>query len=334
MTAPLVWIIGEGGLLGKQIKKSLTIEFAEARIWNASTGPFQWDDPFRLKPQLEEAVNSFATAVSESRCAWMIFWCAGAGVIGTLSDVLAVETKSWGELLSLVESLKTKLPTERGFIFFSSSAGGIYGNADRLPLSESSPCNPISDYGRNKLLQENMLRSWANNNLISFLIGRISNLYGPGQKIIKAQGLLSHISLSVIQRRPINIYVPIDTIRDYLSTSDCAVDVLRCSKSLWLQKRKSSLLIRVIKIFASEQSVSIAHIIGIFSRIAGHPLVLSMTQTKGQLQPSKLGFRSEVLHDIARIPKTPLLVGIQRLHSHHLELYQSGKLTYPLSKSS
>ena len=54
------------------------------------------------------------------------------------------------------------------------------------------------------------------------MIGRFSNLYGPGQNLGKLQGLISRLALSAVTRQPINIFVPLDTIRDYVYVDDAA----------------------------------------------------------------------------------------------------------------
>jgi len=48
------------------------------------------------------------------------------------------------------------------------------------------------------------------------MVGRMSNLYGPGQNLKKVQGLISQMCLRVLTRQPLVLYVPLDTIRDYL----------------------------------------------------------------------------------------------------------------------
>lgn len=63
-------------------------------------------------------------------------------------------------------------------IIYASSAA-IYGNPVRLPIDESHPLNPISPYGRSKLLGEKyVLREFRGRASISL---RIFNVYGRGQ---------------------------------------------------------------------------------------------------------------------------------------------------------
>ena len=58
------------------------------------------------------------------------------------------------------------------------------------------------------------------------VIGRIANLYGPGQDPTKAQGLVSQLCRAHLERRPTSIYVSLDTARDYLFVDDAARLVL------------------------------------------------------------------------------------------------------------
>ena len=60
------------------------------------------------------------------------------------------------------------------------------------------------------------------------MIGRIANLYGPGQNLDKPQGLVSQLCAAHLERRPVSIWVSLDTLRDYLYAPDCAQMVLDC----------------------------------------------------------------------------------------------------------
>ena len=53
------------------------------------------------------------------------------------------------------------------------------------------------------------------------LIGRIANLYGPGQNLAKAQGLVSQLCAAQLERARSSIWVSLDTLRDYLFAPDC-----------------------------------------------------------------------------------------------------------------
>ena len=59
------------------------------------------------------------------------------------------------------------------------------------------------------------------------VLGRLSNVYGPGQTLGKPQGLLSQLCLADATGRPLPVFVSMDTIRDYLYAGDAARMVVR-----------------------------------------------------------------------------------------------------------
>jgi len=67
-----------------------------------------------------------------------------------------------------------------------------------------------------------LVTEWSQRNEASALIGRIANLYGPGQNISKPQGIISQICRSYLLGYPLSIYVSLDTLRDYIFAPDCA----------------------------------------------------------------------------------------------------------------
>ena len=56
------------------------------------------------------------------------------------------------------------------------------------------------------------------------VLGRLANVYGPGQTLGKPQGLLSQLCLADATGRPLPVFVSMDTIRDYLYAGDAAAD--------------------------------------------------------------------------------------------------------------
>jgi UDP-glucose 4-epimerase len=113
-------------------------------------------------------------------------------------------------------------------VILASSAGGIYAGAPEVPLTERSPARPLSAYGEAKLRQEQALAHWAEGRPeVSTLVARIANLYGPGQRADKPQGLISQMSRCLIHRRPVHIYVPLDTVRDFVFVEDAAHALVR-----------------------------------------------------------------------------------------------------------
>jgi UDP-glucose 4-epimerase len=316
----LAWVIGRGGLLGSQLARHARDRLATTDWWPSVVPRFSWSDSAAFAAQLELAIGAYAEAVRGRGRQWLILWCAGSGVIGSDEAALQQETRAFTLLLERIDRhLGAAL---RGRVFLASSAGGVYGAAGARPLEEASPCEPISAYGRNKLRQENILTAWAADRPhVSCLIGRIANLYGPGQNLAKHQGFISQLSLSLIHNVPFHIYVPLDTVRDFLYVEDCADHILRSLDRLGAAPGC------VVKIFAGEHPTSLARVIGIFTRIARHrPRLISARRPLGSQQPLALAFRSTVWRDVTNASTTDLTVGIHRTHEYQLAMFRRGQL--------
>jgi UDP-glucose 4-epimerase len=325
LRAALAWVLGRGGLLGSRTEALLPRELVDADCWIPAQSRFSWHDAARLARELDDAAEAFAAEVRRRDACWLMLWCAGAGGIGTLGEALQQETAALRRLIDRLSSnLAEPEPARHGLIMLSSSAGGVYGDNPDIPLTESSRCSPISEYGTNKLAQEEFVLRWAEERPnVSCLIARFSNLYGLEQKLGRPQGLIAQLSRSIVRHEPVHIYVPLDTLRDYVFVDDAARQVLRALAQL----RQAAPGRRVVKIFAAGQSISIAGIIGIFSRVAKRPpRIVCMPHARHRQQPLRLQFRSEEMLDEAYPPATDLAAGIHAMLHHHVALYQQGRL--------
>ena len=64
-------------------------------------------------------------------------------------------------------------------LVFASSGGTVYGNAERQPVSEIEPLNPISPYGVSKVAGEHYVRVLCGHAGVAHTILRYGNVYGP-----------------------------------------------------------------------------------------------------------------------------------------------------------
>ncbi len=204
--------------------------------------------------------------------------------------------------------LLPSLKNHQGTIFFASSAGAIYAGVTDEVITEKTPPQPLTAYGEAKLQQEAMLTAWVQERQnVSLLIARISTLYGPAQAKGKAQGLLSHLARSIVTRTPVNIFVPLDTIRDYIHVDDAAEKILRVLHSV---RRTSSVVTTIV---ASEESVSIATIVGIVRSLTRlPPRIITSARSYTAHYPRRLRFRSLVRADAWK-PHCTLALGITAL---------------------
>ena len=318
----LAWVVGRGGLLGSSVERALG-----PGAWRPER-PLAWSSREGLADSTADAVRGFAARLGAiSGDGWSLFWCAGAGVVGSSAAELESENTSLRLFLDRLDT-EPRLMDLPGRIFLASSAGGVYGGSLGRPLTEDTTPRPISDYGRAKLAQEETLLSWARGRpRVSTLVGRLANLYGPGQSLDKPQGLISHMSRCLIFGVPVHVYVPLDTIRDYLYAGDAGRRVVAGLERL---SREAPERRHVTKIYASERETSVAGLIGAFRRLGKRQLrVVSGLHPVGTQQPARLQFRSTVWRDEAVSGRTQLLEGVSRVHRHQLALFQAGRLPAP-----
>jgi len=325
----LTWTVGAGGLLGSAVRRALAVELVGAQESAGQGREIPWRDPERSRLVLDQAIEAFTAELAAGPDLWLVAWCAGSGVVGTSREALAGETDTLRWFLSrlglALDRARSPIP---GLFFLASSAGGVYAGTRGRPLTEESAPAPISPYGEAKLEQEALLGAWAEKRPpISTLVARIANLYGPGQDLTKNQGLISLLARTMIRHQPVHIYVPMDTLRDYVYAEDGGRLVARCLTRLG-ESALAGEHRRVVKIVASERTTSIAELLSVLGRLARHHprLVQAPERSRRSLQPAALDFCSTVWPDLNLRGATPLIVGMHRLYSDYLARYQVGEL--------
>jgi UDP-glucose 4-epimerase len=288
---PLAWVVGSGGLLGQAVFRRLHILGREVR-----TSRVPWADPQAAL----EVLLADARALPTSR--WQVYWCAGAGVLGTSPAQLDAEVALLGDFL---ERWHPAGQGARQGLFMASSAGGVYAGASDPPFTERTPAAPNSPYGEAKLRSEALAGAFAERTGVSLLVGRISNLYGPGQDISKPQGLISHLCRAQLTRQPLSIYVSLDTMRDYVYVEDAGTMAVAALDAVVARGGQH------VKVLASEQSTTIGSILGDLRRITRRrPPVVLGTSPSARFQVRDLRMRSVAWPPTSQFARTPMSAGI------------------------
>lgn len=298
------WVIGAHGLLGTALQRSLKRN--GVRLFEP-VERFCWRNEAELYKQLITAVKAFVDFTGDCDN-WQIYWAAGIGTMSSTEEELSTETRTLATVLKLIESEPALMAVD-GNLSFSSSAGAIYAGASDEIITENTEVAPTTGYAREKLKQEALISDFAyNNSRVTVLLARISTLYGPEQATGKRQGLLAHIARCLLRNQSVHIYVPFDTIRDYITADDAAsaigaaMDVLSGNYGVF------------IKIIASEHPTTIAEIISVFKRIARRkPRIVSSASKLSSLYTRRIQFQSITVPINERMLKTSLLIGISQL---------------------
>jgi UDP-glucose 4-epimerase len=104
--------------------------------------------------------------------------CAGsASVAYSLAHPEEDYQKNVGTLTDLLEFIRTQAPRCR-LVFPSSPA--VYGEVKTLPIVETAPLNPVSVYGKNKKICEELILAHAKKTGAPVSIVRLFSVYGPG----------------------------------------------------------------------------------------------------------------------------------------------------------
>lgn len=108
----------------------------------------------------------------------VIVHCAGNGSVGySLTNPLQDFKKTVDGTAELLEYVRLNNPS--ALIVYASSAG-VYGAKNDYPIKESDPLTPLSPYGYNKKIVEELCESYSNVYGIRVAIVRFFSIYGAG----------------------------------------------------------------------------------------------------------------------------------------------------------
>ena len=160
-----------------------------------------------------------------------------------------METRLLSKMLSLLESQPAFIATE-GCFAFASSAGAIYAGATNDIINENTYLVPTNAYAHEKLKLESLISVFViKHSTVTAFSARISILYGTGQATGKQQELIAEIAHQILGNQPIQIYVPFDTIRDYITATNATLMILATLRASRDASIKSSTIAEVISVY-------------------------------------------------------------------------------------
>ena len=297
------WVVGSGGLLGRALVRELrdtgTAVFQQQ-------APFPWLDEGRLLGQMAVAADAFARWAAAAGDV-EFYWAAGVGGMGSTASAMSAEARCLERFFGLFAK-HSGLAAQRTAFALASSAGGIYAGSSAAIIDESTPPMPTTPYARGKLQQEEIVRRSLGACGSAVLVARFSTLYGPGQATGKRQGLITHMARSVLRNRPVRIYVPLDTSRDYMYSADAARTMIASLRSILPGVEP------VVRIVASERPTTVADILDTVRRISRKRLLFtSATDAMGNLYTQRARYRSCVFPEHSRLATTTLALGLARV---------------------
>jgi UDP-glucose 4-epimerase len=159
-----------------------------------------------------------------------------------------------------------------------------------------------------KLVMEQLVAELAEATGARGVLGRISTLYGPGQRIDKPQGFVAHLCKSFLTRRPMTIYVPLDTMRDYIYADDAAEVIVAAMARVIAGDYAGQ---AVTKNIASHVPTTLGHVLHESTLVFKHrPDIILTASAMARGQVHDLRIESTTWPELNDIPRRSLLVGL------------------------
>jgi len=96
----------------------------------------------------------------------------------------------------------------------------VIGKPTKLPVTESTPCNPTTIYGTNKLASEHFCKIYHDVYGLDTVIFRITNSYGPREQVISTKNAVNFLIYEASNRKEISIYNKGKFFRDFIYIDD------------------------------------------------------------------------------------------------------------------
>lgn len=215
-----ILIIGANGFIGKNLVKY----FAH---WNVDIVAV--DQGFDKLDNTSKNVEYFAVNVHHTKelisvCDQVdyVIWLVHASIPSTQDESVADDFSiNISSVIRFLEGMKHSKRLKK-FIYLS-SGGTVYGNvSSHTPINEQHRLNPISEYGLSKIIIENYISYLTKNNSFESVILRPSNVYGPYQNLVKAQGVIGFAFKAVLNNLVLDLYDGGRVIRDFVYVEDLA----------------------------------------------------------------------------------------------------------------
>jgi UDP-glucose 4-epimerase len=303
----ILWVIGAGGLFG-----SAVVRAAQARGWTLFEGSaIPWSCPDSTLGVITGDAQRFACELRPGQ-RWAIVWAAGRATTASTQEEADTELSVFAQCISVIQN---QLGSHTGGTFLlASSAGGIYAGSANPPFDSRTPPHPTGVYGHLKRRQEIEAEQILADK-VNVVIARIANLYGPGQDLSKLQGLISRLALTAITKQTLTMFVPLDTIRDYIHVDDAAHVALH-----WLNNSTAACQVRVI---ATGNSSCLGYIISQMKDITRTqvPVAYGM-HPSAAVQAHDLRLIPDHIDQSASTPATPLPAGLKEVFDDVLYRHQ------------
>ena len=215
-------VTGGCGFIGANLTQALKAAGHSVRILDdLSTGKKE-----NLPPDVELLVASITDGEAVAQAMDGIDGCfhlaSDASVIRSVSDWVGSHTVNMTGFIQVLDQAHRAADGPVPVVYASSAA--VYGDAPRLPISETAQPRPLSAYAADKVACELHARVAGGLHAIPTFGLRFFNVYGPGQAAdASSSGVVSIFARNLLDDRPLTVYGDGSQVRDYVYVADaCA----------------------------------------------------------------------------------------------------------------
>lgn len=193
-------VIGATGFLGSAVSDAL--EHRGARV-------IRWG-----RDAIARADSAFSRSLASSS---EVIWLAGIASPAQAARHPELAAQDVETFRAVLGQRQDTWPEPR--VTLVSSGGTVYDPVHAPPYAESSATNGIGVYGRSRLELEHELDRVRH---IGDCVVRLSNVYGPGQRLGNKQGVVAHWVSAVRSQQPLPLSSSLRTRRDFVFIDDVA----------------------------------------------------------------------------------------------------------------
>ena len=292
-----MWVLGRGGFLGTALAHEA--ERGGYSVFSKRTIP--WNSPSQRASVLKATAQEFSDFARDTKPT--IVWAAGSEGVAISNTHVASERDSFTDFSFVLSQMDTLFGAT---LVVVSSAGGVFSGSPKPPFSCNSPVRAINEYGRNKIAIEDLALTELNLRY-QVHVARITNLYGPWPG--PRQGLINRLCTAAATREALQIYVPLDTVRDYIYVSDAAKLLL-----LEIDPEINQGTPPSISLIGSGESTSIGMVLNTVAHVSHRKIPITIAQVDAtQLQPRDLRMQPSWIERKISFEPSSLAQGVKKL---------------------
>jgi UDP-glucose 4-epimerase len=224
-----------------------------------------------------------------------------AAQTGVPKSVAAPDFDCAVNILGTVNLLEACRHTGVRRVIFASSAA-VYGDADAIPLTESTASQPTSFYGLSKLTAEKYLHLYRELFGLEYIVLRYANVYGERQGDGGEGGVVSIFARRLAAGQPIDIFGDGGQTRDFVYAGDVAE--ANCQALV-------TPAANAVYNISTQSETSVSELAALMAKVAGRELILNRQPPReGDIYRSTLANQAAVTK-LGWQPATPLLQGLE-----------------------